>query len=229
MTRKRGTPRRGSAWYARKEQRQRREELERALVIASSLLRKKTREEEKVRLSDIAEKEIDRGTMDTVMLEGSNEQLYPACIVEEDPTLADLPTLEAPCDTGRSGRGEGNLNLGLDDDPPGCIVEEVPWPDLEAEVDAGCATRKEGWQDDVKSRTPEAEGDDLRGSLREEHLALVFELRGHMADLEYRAHIMGQRLDAFLDVFPFAPARQSFAFTASSTWKTKAGDRSPFP
>ena len=168
-------PRRGSAWYARKEQRQRREELERAMVIASSLLRKKTREEEKVRLSDIAEKEIGRGTMDTVMLEGSNEQLYPACIVEEDPTLADLPTLEAPCDTGRSGRGEGNLNLGLDDDPPGCIVEEVPWPDLEAEVDAGCATGKEGRQDDVKRKTPDAEGGDLHGFLREEHLSLVFE------------------------------------------------------
>jgi hypothetical protein len=146
MTRKHGTPQRGSAWYARKEQRQRREEIERALVIASSLLRKKTREEEKVRLSDIAEQVIDHGTMDTVMLEGSNEQLYPACIVEEDPTLADLPTLEAPFVTERSDRGEGNLNLGLEDEPPGCIVEEVPWQDLEDEADVGGAMRKEGWQ-----------------------------------------------------------------------------------
>jgi hypothetical protein len=207
MTRKRGTPRCGSAWYARKEQRQRREQLERALVMASSMLRKKAREEEKVLLSAIAEKEIDRGSMDTVMLEGSNEQLYPACIVEEDPTLEGLPTLEAPCDTGRSGSGECNFNMGLDVDPPGCIVEEVPWPDLEAEVDAGCATGKEGWQDDVKCRTPDAEGGDLHGSLCEEHMSLVFELRGHMSDLEYRAHIMGQRLDMFLDAFPFAPAR----------------------
>jgi hypothetical protein len=229
MTRKRGTPRRGSAWYARKEQRQRREEIERALVIASSLLRKKTREEEKARLSDIAEQAIDRGTMDTIMLEGSNEQMYPACIIEEDPTLADLPILEAPCVTVQSDRGEGNLNLGLGDEPPGCIVEEVPWQDLEDEADVGGATGKEGWQDDVKGRSHEADGDDLRGSLREEHLALVFELRGHMADLEFRAHIMGQRLDEFLDIFPFAPARQSFAFMASSTRKTKAGDRSPFP
>jgi hypothetical protein len=219
----------GFCLYARKEHRQCREELERALVIASSLLRKKTREEEKARLSNIAEKEIDHGTMDTVMLEGSNEQLYPACIVEEDPTLADFPTLEVPYGTGRSGRGEGNLNLGLDDDPPGCIVEEVPWQELEAEADAGGVTGKEGWQDDVKGSSPEAEGDDMRGSLREEHLALVFELRGHMADLEFRAHIMGQRIDEFLDIFPFVLARQSFAFTASSTRKAKAGGRSLFP
>jgi hypothetical protein len=154
MPRKRGTPRRGSAWYARKEQRQRREQLERALVMATSLLRKKVRAEEKALLSTIAEKEIGRSSMDTVMLEGSTEQLYPACIVEEDPTLEDLTPMEAPCDIGQSGSGECKLNLGLDADPPGCIVEEVPWPDLEDVFDAGRATGKAGWQDDVKRRSP---------------------------------------------------------------------------
>ena len=46
MPRKRGTPRRGFAWYARKEQRQQREQLERALAMATALMRKKARAEE---------------------------------------------------------------------------------------------------------------------------------------------------------------------------------------
>jgi hypothetical protein len=108
MPRKRGVPRRGSAWYARKEQRQRREQLERALVMATSMLRQKARAEEKALLSTIAEKEIGCSSLDTVKLEDSTEQLYPACIVEEDLTLEDLTTMEAPSDRVRSGSGDGN-------------------------------------------------------------------------------------------------------------------------
>jgi hypothetical protein len=126
----------------------------------------------------------------------------------------------------------------LDADFPGCIVEEVPWQDLEAAFDAGGAKGKEGWsggQDDAKRRTPDDEGGDLHGFLlREEHLSLVFELRGHMSDLEHRALIMGQRLDMLLDAYSGAPARrkcplcaQSFAIPAGSTWKTNEDDRSP--
>jgi hypothetical protein len=235
-------PRRGSAWYARKEQRQRREQLERALVMATSMLRQRARAEEKALLSTIAEKEIGRSSLDTVKLEDSTEQLYPACIVEEDLTLEDLTTMEEPSDRVRSCSGDGNHILRVDADFPGCIVEEeVPWQDMETTADAGGAQDDEkqmeersGGQDDEKHRTPD-EGGDMHGFLlRKEHLSLVFELRGHMADLEHRALIMGQRLDVLLDAYSDAPARrkcplcaQSFAIPAGSTWKTNEDDRSP--
>jgi hypothetical protein len=43
MTRKQGRPHRGSAWYTHKKQRQRRKNLERALSMATSILRKRAR------------------------------------------------------------------------------------------------------------------------------------------------------------------------------------------
>jgi hypothetical protein len=127
MTRKRGTPRRGSAWNAHKAQRRRKEHFERALIMATSLLRKKARAKEKALLTTIAEKEAGRSSADIVKLEDDTKDLYPACIVEEDPTLEDLRTMEAPCDTVRSGIEENKPNSGLEADFPGCIVEEVPW------------------------------------------------------------------------------------------------------
>ena len=145
MTRKRGTPRRGSAWNAHKAQRRRKEHLERALAMATSLLRKKARAEEKALVSTITEKEAGRSIVDTVKMEDDTEDLYPTCIVEEDPNLEDLTTMEAPCDTVRSGRGESKPNSGLDIDFPGCIVEEVPWQDLEAALDVDGAKRSDGW------------------------------------------------------------------------------------
>ena len=70
--------------------------------------------------------------------------------------------------------------------------------------------------------------------LRVEHLALVFELRGHMADLEHRALLMGQCLDLLLDAYSNVPAKrkcplcaQTFAIPARSTWQSSKGDRSP--
>jgi hypothetical protein len=78
-------------------------------------------------------------------------------------------------------------------------------------------------------------GGGLHGSLLcAEHLALVFELRGHMSDLEHRALLMGQRLDLLLDAYSNVPAQrkcplyaQAFAIPARSTWQTGDGDRSP--
>ena len=77
MTRKRGTPRRGSAWNAHKAQRQRKEHLERALVMATSLLRKKARAEKQALLSTIAEKGAGHSSADTVKMEDDTEDLYP--------------------------------------------------------------------------------------------------------------------------------------------------------
>jgi hypothetical protein len=166
--------------------------------------------------------------------------LYPACIVEEDLTLVDLTTMEMPSDkVTEPCSGDGNHMLKVDADFPGCIVEEeFPWQDMETTADAGSAQDDEkqtdersGRQDD---RMPDA-GGDMHGFLRrEEHLSLVFELRGHMADLEHRALVMGQRLDVLFDAYSDAPSRrkcplcaQSFAIPAGSTWKTNEDDRSP--
>jgi hypothetical protein len=99
------------------------------------------------------------------------------------------------------------------------------------DVDKMCLEEKDG----AKRRTLDDEGGELHGFLpREEHLSLVFELRGHMSDLEHCALLMGQRLDMLLDAYSGALARrkcplcaQSFAIPAGSTWKTNDGNRSP--
>jgi hypothetical protein len=80
-----------------------------------------------------------------------------------------------------------------------------------------------------------ASNHDLHGPfLCVEHLALVFELRGHMEDQEHRALIMGQRLDLLLDAYSNAPSKrkcpfyaQPFAIPTRSTWQTGKGNRSP--
>ena len=132
MPRKRGVPRRGSAWYARKEQRKRRGQLERALVMATSILRQRARAEEKALLSTIAEEQLGCSSLDTVKIEESTEQFYPACIVEEDLTLADLTAMAMPSDKlTEPRRGDGFHMLKMDDEAPGCIIEEeLPEQDM---------------------------------------------------------------------------------------------------
>jgi hypothetical protein len=107
--------------------------------------------------------------------------------------------------------------------------EEVDGAEL-MELDAGIGATVE-----LRDVSLNDVGDGLHGSLlRAEHLALVFELRGHMADLEHRALLMGQRLDLLLDAYSNVPAKrkcplcaQAFAIPAGSTWQTSKGDRSP--
>jgi hypothetical protein len=210
--------------------------------MATSMLRKKARVEEKALLSTIAEKETGCSNLETVKLEDNAEQLYPACIIEEDLTLEDLLTMDAPSDRVRSGSGDGNQTFRVDAEFPGCIVEEeAPWQSMETTSDAGGAQGDEKQMEDRsggqvdKKHSATVDGGDTHGFLlREEHLSLVFELRGHMADLEHRALIMGQRLDVLLDAYSGAPTRrkcplcaQSFAIPAGSTWKTNEDDRSP--
>jgi hypothetical protein len=173
-------------------------------------------------------------------LEESTEQFYPACIVEEDLTLADLTAMAMPSDkVTEPRRGDGNHMLKMDDEAPGCIIEEeLPEQDMvlsaatgEAQGDEQQADERNGGQVD---RMPDVR-DDMHGFLgSEEHLSLVFELRGHMADLEHRALVMGQRLDVLFDAYSDAPDRrkcplcaQSFAIPAGATWKTDEEARSP--
>ena len=76
-------------------------------------------------------------------------------------------------------------------------------------------------------------GGGMHGSLiREEHLALIFDLRGHLDDLEHRALIMGQRMDMLLDAFSNVPAKrkcplcaQDFVLTGT-TWQDGKDDKS---
>jgi hypothetical protein len=278
MTRKRGRPRRGSAWYTHKAQRQRKEKLERALSLATSILRKKARADQLALHAIIAETGAGCSSETTTIQseirpEDGVADAFPTCYVEEIPfmELATTPEPQAMETNHQDGSGP---KFALADDIPGCIVEEIPWPgDYSPTSHARQATFEEVNRDKDRAeenadennpaRKEEAAGaelmeleagggatvemrdvilDDagnglhgLHGSfLRAEHLALVFELRGHMADLEHRALLMGQRLDLLLDAYSNAPAKrkcplcaQAFAIPAGSTWQTSKGDGSP--
>jgi hypothetical protein len=137
------------------------------------------------------------------------------------------------------------LNPTLLDETPGCIVEEIPWPGDETCSCLGAQVFEEG----LKGATATVEqmafeggseaavdvGGSQHGSLiRDEHLALLFDLRGHLSDLEHRALLMGQRMDMLFDAFSNAPAKrkcplcaQAFAILAGSTRQSSEDDRSP--
>jgi hypothetical protein len=130
-------------------------------------------------------------------------------------------------------------------DTPGCIVEEIPWPGDDtcschdaqaneagskgAEADAEQRVFTEGSQAVVDM------GGSMHGSLiREEHLALMFDLRGNLSDLEHRALLMGQCMDMLFDVFSNAPAKQkcplcaqAFSILAGTTRQPSEDDTSP--
>jgi hypothetical protein len=277
MTRKRGRPRRGSAWYTHKEQRQRRKNLERALSMATSILRQRARADQLALHAIIAEPGTER-SMHTMAIEPGSclkegvADEFPTCYVDETSYLEDLATtLEPQATVPEIQAGSGPKGEPADEFPI-CIVEEIPWtgdysPTSHAEKatnedearDNACAERnvdetragmnvdaaraglnvieaRAGMNVEVGNETfDEAGNNDLHGPLlRAEHLALVFELRGHMADQEHRALLMGQRLDLLLDTYSNAPAKrkcpmcmQPFTIPARSTWQKGNGDRSP--
>jgi hypothetical protein len=259
MARKRGRPRRGSAWDAHKAQRRRKEQLERALALATSILRKKARAERMALLATIAEPGAGCSREDTTIKPGDKQEaeteaVFPTCVVEEDPFMGDLLIDEKPRAMETTSREGTKLNLAREDDFPGCIVEEIPWPGdnspirhgmqvagakktVDAEVEAVQRELATGIGEAMELRIAplSGTGGGLHGSLLSaEHLALVFELRGHMADLEHRALLMGQRMDFLLDAFSGAPAQrkcpmceQAFAILAGTTWQTGEGDRPP--
>jgi hypothetical protein len=248
MARKRGRPRRGAAWEAHKAQRRRKEQLERALALATSILRKKNRAERRARLAIIAEpgvgcSRIVKGNEPEALQKGGPEEEFPPCIVVEDPSMEDMSFLVQT-------RVATHLEAckptpTLLDDTPGCIVEEIPWPGDDTcscqgtqAIDAGLKgaeanVEQEGLE--AGSEAAEDVGGSMHNSLiRDEHLALMFDIRGHLSDLEYRALLMGQRMDMLLDAFSNAPAKrkcplcaQAFAILAGTTRQTSKDDRSP--
>jgi hypothetical protein len=276
MTRKRGRPRRGSAWYTHKEQRQRREKLERALSMATSILRKRARADQLALHAIIAETGTERSSQTMAIepgsrLEGGAADEFPTCYVEETSFVEEFVTTPEPQAMAPDSQVGSGPKDETTEDFPVCIVEEIPWTGdysstshvvqatIEDEArDKTCAagsadeTRPGMKKEAVGAELSEVEaragmnveagnvifddaGNDLHGPfLRAEHLALVFELRGHMADQEHRALLMGQRLDLLLDAYSNAPAKrkcpfcaQPFAIPARSTWQTGKGDRSP--
>jgi hypothetical protein len=248
MARKRGRPRRGAAWEAHKAQRRRKEQLERALALATSILRKKARAEKLARLATIAEPGVGcsrdvKENASGALQEAGIEEEFPPCIVVEDPFMEDLSIIEKT--RAATHREECRPTPTLVDDTPGCIVEEIPWP---GDDNCSCHNTQvneagtKGAEVDAEQRVFDAGsgaavdvGGSMHGSLiREEHLALMFDLRGHLSDLEHRALLMGQRMDMLLDAFSNAPAKrkcplcaQAFAILAGTTRQTGEDDRSP--
>jgi hypothetical protein len=156
---------------------------------------------------------------------------FPICIVEEIPWTGDYsPTSHAEKATNEDeARDNACAERNVDETRAGMKVDA-------AGAGLNVIEARAGMNVEVGNETFDDVGNhDLHGPLlRAEHLALVFELRGHMADQEHRALLMGQRLDLLLDAYSNAPAKrkcpfcaQPFAIPARSTWQTGKGDRSP--
>jgi hypothetical protein len=244
MVRERVRPRWGSAWDAHRAQRRRKKQLECALSLASSILRKKAREERRKLLDIIIEQKAEGSREGSISklsnVRDAEPEVAPStCIVEEDPTIGDLPCMEVPQAMKSSARA-----LICDDYVPGCIIEEVPWtddlPSLHAEKTMGNEIREEkskvaadsGVEMDPGTAPSSGSSGGLHGFLlSDEHLALVFELRSHLADVELRTLLMNQRLDILLDAFSGAPAQhkcplcaQEFAIPARYAWQASDDD-----
>jgi hypothetical protein len=116
--------------------------------------------------------------------EADSRDAFPTCIVEEDLSMGDLLCIEEP----RTMEGS-NRALAREDDFPGCIIEENPWPGylpefgaeniVDTEVNAEQRELAAGIGEAMDSGTSPRSGlgGGLHGSLlSDEHLALVFEL-----------------------------------------------------
>jgi hypothetical protein len=247
MVRERARSRRGSAWEAHRAQRQRKQHLERALTMASSILRRRARVERRRLLDSIVERKAGCSRDDSQSnlssaRDGEKENDWPSCIVEEDPSIGDLPSMELPRDMNchNSNNNCPAQTITRDNDVPGCLVEEIPWPPPQAEVPPDNATREEqgmeaaGLQEDSDPRNAprNGSGGELHGfHLSDEHLALVYELRSHLADTDFRMLLMHQRLDILLGALSGVPAQhkcplcmQEFVIPARHNWQMGEDD-----
>jgi hypothetical protein len=238
MVRERARARRGSAWEAHREQRRRKQELERALSLASSILRRRARAERRMLLDTIAEQKVG-GSRDETIPSVRNERdaepevELPTCIIEEDPSIGDLPCIEVP----RAMEVPVRVSHSADN-IPGLPIEEIPWqdelPSFQAEKPTDNKVSEEQRKataelvEEMDSGTvprSDSEGGMHGFLLSDEHLSLVFELRSHLADMELRMLLMSQRLDILLSAFSGAPAQhkcpmcaQEFAIPTRHTW-----------
>jgi hypothetical protein len=199
--------------------------------MATSILRKKNRAERRARLAIIAEPGVGSSQHvkeheSDVLQKGGLEEEFPPCIVVEDPSMADMTF---PVQTRMAPLQEAcKPSSTLLDYSPGSIVEEIPWPGDDTcscqGTQANAAGLKaaepiaeqEGAEANVEQEEHEAGseaakdgGDSMHNSLiRDEHLAMMTDIRGHLVDLEYRALLLGQRMDMLFDAFSNAPAKR---------------------
>jgi hypothetical protein len=207
------------------------------LALASSILRKKARVERRVMLNTIVEPGAGCSRTEK---ETEPADLFSGCVVEEDLSIGDLPWDVKPSAMEKLSRQDVKGTPTMDDDLPGYVVEEIPWmgdlqaTDAEKMVKAETVTVQRKLVvgiGEAEERKTAPLGGGMHGPLlSDEHLALVFKLRSHIADLEHRALIMGQRIDLLLDALSGAPAQrkcplcmQTFAISAG----TGGSDTSP--
>jgi hypothetical protein len=153
----------------------------------------------------------------------------PGCIIEEIPWMGDYnPTSHAVQEMfEEETQDKACVEENTDEKNPPRKEEAAGAELLELEVGDGTTV-------EVRYIILDDIGNGLHGTFfHAENLALVFKLRGHMADLEHRALLIAQHLDLLLDPYSNAPAKRKFplcaqAFTipAGSTWQTSKGDRS---
>jgi len=152
--------------------------------------------------------------------EAGTQEEFPPCIVVEDPFMEDLSIIENTRATAATHRDERRPIPAEEDDTLGCIVEEIPWPGDENfschDIQVNEAGTKGAEADaeqrvfDAGSRVAVDVGGSMHGSLIwEEHLALMFDLRGHLSNLEHRALLMDQCMDMLLDAFSNAPTKRN--------------------
>jgi hypothetical protein len=155
--------------------------------------------------------------------EGSEEE-FPICYVEETPCSEDFATTSEPQATEPATQVGSGLKGVIAEEFSICYVEEIPCSDEyiptchvekvmndDEALNSACAgmNMDEARAEAGNETLSEAVTSDLHGPLlRVEHLALVFELRGHMADQEHRALLMEQRLDLLLDAYSNALAKR---------------------
>jgi hypothetical protein len=210
------------------------------LALASSFLRKKARVERRAMLNTIAEQDAGCSRIEK---ETEQVDLFPGCVVVEDPSMGEWLGDEIPKALETFSKRDDMSSATMENEPPGCVVEEIPWEgDMqdtvavkmeEAEQATAQGELETGTSDvaDQATAPPSGTGDGTLGPLSsDELLALVFELRGHIADLEHRASIMGQRIDLLLNALSGVPAQrkcplcmQSFAISVG----TGGSDTSP--
>lgn len=123
MARKRGRPRRGVSWDAHKAQRRQKEQLERALALTTSILRKKARAEKLALLATIAKpgvgcsRDVKINTPEDRQEAGTEEE-FPPCIVVEDLFMEDLSMVEKTRATEATHREERTPILAQEDYTP---------------------------------------------------------------------------------------------------------------
>jgi hypothetical protein len=118
IPRERGKPRRGSAWYTHAAQRQRRQKLEKALSLASSILRQRAKATSLspwAYAEDILPKEGTHTPPEKFPLSELGNW-KPTSTMREENTLNALET-----------QARSNMMGGLCNEIPTCYVEEVPY------------------------------------------------------------------------------------------------------